>query len=158
MNSQTLWHAICFFRGVGLRFGECKMNSRIKELRGATMKLSMGSRGFSLVEVLVALCILSIALLALAGLMVTTTRNNSFGSNMTEAATFAQDRIEELKVSPWGDVVSNSDSRTGSTGIVYTRTWTVTDNTNFTQRWVNITVSWNDVASHAISFLSVIQP
>jgi hypothetical protein len=90
--------------------------------------------------------------------MVTTTRNNSFGSNMTEAATFAQDKVEELKISTWGNVVSGADVRTGSTGINYARTWTVTDNTNFTQRWVNITVSWNDVASHAISFLSVIQP
>jgi type IV pilus assembly protein PilV len=122
------------------------------------MKLSMRSRGFSLVEVLVALCILSIALLALAGLMVTTTRNNSFGSNMTEAATFAQDRIEELKVSPWGNVVSGADARTGATGILYTRTWTVTDNANFTQRWVNIRVNWNDMAGHSINFLSVIQP
>lgn len=122
------------------------------------MKLSMRSRGFSLVEVLVALCILSIALLALAGLMVTTTRNNSFGSNMTEAATFAQDKVEELKVSSWGNVVSGADARTGATGIQYTRTWTVTDNANFTQRWVNITVTWNDLARHSISFLSVIQP
>lgn len=122
------------------------------------MKLSMRSRGFSLVEVLVALCILSIALLALAGLMVTTTRNNSFGSNMTEAATFAQDKVEELKVSSWGNVVSGADARTGATGIQYTRTWTVTDNANFTQRWVNIRVSWNDLARHSISFLSVIQP
>jgi type IV pilus assembly protein PilV len=134
------------------------MNSRIKELRGVPMKLSMRSRGFSLVEVLVALCILSIALLALAGLMVTTTRNNSFGSNMTEAATFAQDMLEQLKVSSWGNVVSGADARTGSTGILYTRTWTVTDNPNGTQRWVNITVSWNDLANHSISFLSVIQP
>jgi type II secretion system protein I len=134
------------------------MNSRIKESRGVAMKLSMRSRGFSLVEVLVALCILSIALLALAGLMVTTTRNNSFGSNMTEAATFAQDRIEELKVSSWGSVVSGADARTGATGINYARTWTVTDNANFTQRWVNIRVSWNDLAGHSINFLSVIQP
>jgi len=122
------------------------------------MKSSMGSKGFSLVEVLVALFILSIALLALAGLMVTTTRNNSFGSNMTEAATFAQDKVEELKVSSWGSVVSGADARTGSTGISYARTWTVTDNANGTQRWVNITVSWNDLAGHSINFLSVIQP
>jgi prepilin-type N-terminal cleavage/methylation domain-containing protein len=134
------------------------MNSRIKELRGVAMKLSMRSRGFSLVEVLIALCILSIALLALAGLMVTTTRNNSFGSNMTEAATFAQDKVEELKISSWANVVSGADTRPGATGINYARTWTVTDNPNGTQRWVNITVNWNDLANHSISFLSVIQP
>jgi hypothetical protein len=77
---------------------------------------------------------------------------------MTEAATFAQDKVEELKVSTWGSVASGADARTGSTGISYARTWTVTDNVNGTQRWVNITVRWNDLASHSISFLSVIQP
>jgi hypothetical protein len=91
-------------------------------------------------------------------LMVSTTKNNSFGGHMTEASTFAQDKVEELKVSTWGNVVSNADERIGSTGIKYTRTWTVRDNTNGTQRWVTITVNWNDRTSHSISFLSVIQP
>lgn len=116
------------------------------------------SNGFSLIEVIIALFILAVALLALAGLMVSTTKNNSFGGHMTEASTFAQDKVEELKVSPWASVVSNVDTRIGSTGIQYNRTWTVTDNTNGTQRWVNITVNWNDRTSHSISFLSVIQP
>ena len=122
------------------------------------MSLSIRSKGFSLVEVLIALLILSVALLALAGLMVSTTKNNSFGGSMTEAATFAQDKFEELAVSSWGSVVSGVDTRTGSTGILYTRTWTVTDNPNGTQRWVDIRVNWNDATSHSISFLSVIAP
>ncbi len=77
------------------------MNSRIKELRGVAMNLSMRSKGFSLIEVVIALFILAICLLALAGLMVTTTRNSSFGGHMTEASTFAQDKLEQLRVSPW---------------------------------------------------------
>ena len=131
------------------------MNSRFG---GVRLKSLERTKGFSLIEVLIALFILAISLLALAGLMVTTTKNNSFGSHMTEAATFAQDKFEELKVSSWGSVVSGADTRTGSTGINYSRTWTVTNNPNGTQRWVNITVNWNDVTSHSISFLSVIAP
>ncbi len=122
------------------------------------MKGLKRSNGFSLIEVIIALFILAVALLALAGLMVSTTKNTSFGGHMTEASTFAQDRIEELKISPWGNVVSGADTRTGSTGINYSRTWTVRDNSNGTQRWVTVMVNWNDTASHSISFLSVIQP
>ena len=48
------------------------------------------------IEVLIALVILSISLLALAGLMVTTTRTNSFGGHLTEAVTFAQQRLEAI--------------------------------------------------------------
>jgi Tfp pilus assembly protein PilV len=54
-------------------------------------------KGFTLLAVSVALIILSFALLALEGLMVSTTNNNAFGNYVTEAATFAQDKLEELR-------------------------------------------------------------
>jgi type IV pilus assembly protein PilV len=141
------------------------MNSRIEELRGVAMNLSMRSKGFSLVEVLIALLILAISLLALAGLMMTTTRNSSFGGHMTEASTFAQDKLEQLRVSPWAGVVTGTDTITTAipgvpgTGIVYTRNWTVTPNGDDNQRWVSITLNWTDPtknSNHSIRLLSVV--
>ena len=135
------------------------MNSRIEEVRGEAMNLSIRSKGFSLVEVLIALLILSISLLALAGLMMTTTRNSSFGGHMTEASTFAQDKLEQLRVSPWAGIASGNDTALGSTGITYTRTWTVTPNGDGNQRWVTITLSWTDPtknSNHSIRLLSVV--
>ena len=126
------------------------------------MNGSIKSRGFSLIEMLIAIVILSISLLALAGLMVTTTQNNSFGGRMTEAATFAQDRLEELKVTPWANLVSGTDMRTGSTGIDYTRTWTVATNAIVpptpepTLRSVTITINWNDGITRSIRLFSTI--
>jgi len=123
------------------------------------MTLSMRSKGFSLIEVIIALFILAVALLALAGLMVSTTRNTSYGGHMTEAATFAQDVLEKLRGAPWATIVNGSDTRTGSTGINYARNWTVTPNTDGTQRWVSVTVNWTDVTSntnHSIRLMSVI--
>lgn len=114
------------------------------------------SKGFTLIEILVSLVILSIALLALAGLMVTTTKNSSFGGRMTEAATLAQDLLEQLRASPWGNVVSGTDQKMGSTGINYTRNWNVVPNPAGTQRWVTVTVNWNDGVNRSISLLSVI--
>ena len=67
------------------------------------MKSLIKSKGFTFIEILVSLVILAISLLALAGLMVATTRNNSFGGRITEAATFAQDKLEEFQVLPWGN-------------------------------------------------------
>src|SRR4030042_4432202 len=81
------------------------------------------TRVFSLIEILIAIVILSISLLALAALMVTTTQNNSFGAHMSEATTFAQDMLERLRVSPWANVMSGADQVTGSTGINYDRNW-----------------------------------
>ena len=123
------------------------------------MKGSIKSGGFSLIEILIAIVILSISLLALATLMVTTTQNNSFGAHISEATTFAQDMLERLRVSPWANVVSGEDQVTGSTGINYDRNWTVHPNPTSPDdglRTVTITIRWNDKVDHSISLLSAI--
>jgi type IV pilus assembly protein PilV len=119
----------------------------------------LNKKGFSLIEVLITLVILSIAFLGIAGLMVQTTKNNSFGGHMTEAATFAQDQLENLRVSPWVNVVTGNDVRQGSTGINYARSWIVVPNgapPNDTIKEITITISWNDRVSHSVGFRSVI--
>jgi prepilin-type N-terminal cleavage/methylation domain-containing protein len=123
-----------------------------------TLKLTR-SKGFSLIEVMIALVILAVALLALAGLMITTTKNTSFGGHMTEAATFAQDKLEQLRASPWAGIIAGADTQVGATGISYARSWTVADNPNGDQRWVTITMNWTDPTkktNHSISLRSVI--
>jgi len=118
------------------------------------------SNGFTLIEMLVALVILSIALLSLAGLMVTTTRNNSAGGHMTEAATIAQDALERLRLSPLNLINPNimiSDTCIGSTGIKYSRNWTAFQNANDNFDQITITVTWTDpikLTNHSIQMVS----
>ena len=109
-----------------------------------------------LLEVLVALIILSFSLLALAGLMVTTTKNNAFGNYVTEAATFAQDKLEELRAVKWKNLVdgNNTDEQGGSTGINYARNWNVT--TSGSIKTITINVDWNDRTAHSIKLESVL--
>jgi type IV pilus modification protein PilV len=117
---------------------------------------SKKAKGFSLVEVLVALVILSISLLALAGLMVQSTKNSSWGSHMTEAATLAQDRLEALRaVRPQTDIPEgmNNDQVTAASGILYTRTWTVTTNAAGTLRTITISITWSDSVPHTLTIM-----
>lgn len=109
-------------------------------------------KGFSLIEVLIALLILSVTLLGLASLMATTIKYNSFGGHMTEATNFAQDRLEQLKTTPWKTLASGFDQMTGSTGIVYSRNWKVVPNPDDTLRTVTITINWTDRNNHSIRF------
>jgi prepilin-type N-terminal cleavage/methylation domain-containing protein len=127
------------------------------------MNIWKQERGFTLVEILVALVILSIALLALAGLMATTIRNNAAGGHLTEAATIAQDTLERLRLSPLNSIplgIMTQDSCVGSTGIVYTRNWTAVPNIPFpnnTLDTITITVTWVDptkLQNHSISMVS----
>jgi type IV pilus modification protein PilV len=120
------------------------------------LKLSKKSKGFSLIEVLVALVILSISLLALAGLMVQSTKNSSWGSHLTEAATLAQDILERLRaVRPQTDIPegTNNDQVIAASGVTYTRTWTVTTNVDSTLRNISITVTWTDSVPHSITIV-----
>ena len=114
------------------------------------------SKGFTLIEVLVALVILSFSLLALAGLMVTTTKNNASGGHVTEAATFAQDKLEELRAIKWENLLDGNkmDQQGGSTGINYTRNWNVT--TKDSLKTITINVNWNDRTSHSIRLVSIL--
>jgi type IV pilus assembly protein PilV len=123
---------------------------------GFILNLLLKSKGFTLIEVLVALVILSFSLLALAGLMVTTTKNNASGNHVTEAATFAQDKLEELRAIKWENLIDgdNSDQKDGSTGITYTRNWNVT--TNGSLKTITINVNWNDQTAHSIRIVSVL--
>lgn len=123
---------------------------------------SRNRNGFTLIEILVALVILSIALLALAGLMVTTTRNNATGGHLTEAATFAQDTLERLRVSPLTSIptgVMIQNSCVGSTGVLYTGSWTAVANSGSTLDTITITVNWVDPAKlqpHSISMITTV--
>ena len=120
------------------------------------MNLLKQSSGFTLIEILVALVIFSISVLAFAGLTVTATRTGSYGGRMTEAVTFAQDKFEELKTNSWDNIVSGADQKTGPTGISYTRNWKVLEKETHDLKTVSLTVDWNDRADHSISLFTVI--
>jgi prepilin-type N-terminal cleavage/methylation domain-containing protein len=61
-------------------------------------------RGFTLIEVLVAMVILTIALVSMAELMAITLRMQQLGRNQTAAIRLAQDKIDELMNQNYTDV------------------------------------------------------
>jgi type IV pilus assembly protein PilV len=120
------------------------------------MKSLTKSKGFTLIEMLVSLVILAISLLALAGLMVSATKNNSFGGRITEASTFAQDKLEEFQALPWGSILSGNDNKPGSNNMNYQRNWNVVTSTDGSLKTVTLTIDWNDKRNHSVRLLSVI--
>jgi prepilin-type N-terminal cleavage/methylation domain-containing protein len=135
----------------GMSFAHSNLNDSLN--RRHKLNSLRETNGFTLIEILVAIVILSISLLAMAGLMATTTRNTSFGGHLTEAATFAQDRLEEFRVTPWASIGNGSDTTQGlSSGITYTRTWTVAVNGDL--KTVTLRVSWSDQAPRSFNVIS----
>ena len=115
-------------------FGGCFM-SRSLIKRGE-------NKGFTLVEVMIAIVILSVALLALGGLQIISIRGNSFGNHMTEAITLAKDLMEEMKNTEWEQIGDRSDDPLGDSGIVYHRVCTVTELDNM--KTVAVRVTWDN--------------
>ena len=70
-----------------------------------TLRISTpGQRGFSLIEVLVTLAIVSVAALGMAGLQTVTLRSNTNALVESQAATIVQDLIERIRANPDGDL------------------------------------------------------
>ncbi|GAB6909553.1 conserved hypothetical protein [Desulfosarcina cetonica] len=137
------------------------------------------AKGFSIIEVLIGMSILSIGLLAVAAMQISAVRNNKTGNTFTQATTLAQAQMETIKN---GDIADSSDTLNPSTlptttsdpnnpidengdpGGIYTRTWTVAayvdsnGNTSNDARTVTVTVSFPFVGqgTRKVSFTSVV--
>jgi len=85
-----------------------------------------GSRGFTIVEVLVAVVVMSIGLLGLLGTSALTTRMIGRGQRSAVAANFAVQRLERLRANACVVHVNGADtlSRSGNWLAINNWTWT----------------------------------
>jgi len=96
--------------------------------------------GFTLIEVVIAMCLLAFAILGLAQLQIVAIRGNAFASRITTASTLAQDSLEQLVALPYANIVDGQDNQ-GE----YTRVWDVQDDTpGAGMKTVIVTVSCPD--------------
>ena len=68
------------------------------------MRKFINNNGFTLIEVLVAMVILSIGLLGTAALIIGIIRGNQVSNRVTTATTLAQDKMEEIKEAGYAGV------------------------------------------------------
>ena len=82
--------------------------------------------GFTLVEIMIAVFLLTVALMGLISVTVMVINGNDFSRCMTTATTLAKDKIEQLKGTSYEQMTSGTDTQQ----TIYTRTWTVNPATN----------------------------
>jgi type IV pilus assembly protein PilV len=70
-------------------------------LSAATVKKGHNEKGFTLLEVIVAISVLTIGLLAVASMQVSAIRGNASAYGITEATSWAADQVEKLMVLPY---------------------------------------------------------
>jgi prepilin-type N-terminal cleavage/methylation domain-containing protein len=74
-------------------------------------------RGFTLLELVVAISILTIGILGVASMQVSAIRGNHFASDVTEASTWASDEIEKLIRLSWDDAGLQDTDGDGVNGL-----------------------------------------
>jgi len=109
-----------------------------------------GQSGFTLIEVMIAMVVLAVGLLALGTMQIVSIRANAFSSEMTYSTMLAQQQLETLKNLSFSDAdLTATTPETPHTlpalpavkGASYTVSWEVTDTTS-DMKTIDLTVQW----------------
>jgi prepilin-type N-terminal cleavage/methylation domain-containing protein len=105
-------------------------------------------KGFTLIEVLAGVVIMSVGLLLLLPMMVTSIRANSHAQSSTESSMLIKDKMEDLK--NMGNPISGVDTLGAAV-----RTWTVS-NAGVNLKQLRVSINWLDDrgSSHTNSMTS----
>jgi prepilin-type N-terminal cleavage/methylation domain-containing protein len=109
-----------------------------------------GQRGFTLVETIISLCILSVALLGMSSMVFSVIRATAQSKEATTATTLIQDKMEKLKNTNISLLPTGTFSETISLGnITGTRQWAISTVGNL--KTIVVTVSWTSRGAHGVS-------
>ena len=119
------------------------------------MRARRRDRGFTVMEVLIALMILVIGMLGVVAMQKGAYSATSYSRHATEAAVLAEDKLEKLRTMPITALADDSDL-VDANGVAndegpFTREWTRVDDGLVTV--ISVTVTWEEGnGAHSITF------
>jgi type IV pilus assembly protein PilV len=121
--------------------------------------------GFTLLEIIVAISILTFGILAVASMQTAAIRGNQLGYRLTEGSTLAQDRLEFLLTKPYNDPLLNigtdkADPDPGGTGLPtgYQLTYDVADVAGINAKLITVRVSLQERGAMRTTQLRCVRP
>lgn len=104
------------------------------------------NKGFTLIELLIAMLILSVGLLAVAGLQVTAIQGNASAKWVTAATTLAEEKMEELKSSGFSGLSNTAWTAPVTVSLAgagtFSRRFQITEPSPGNLKLVDIRVTW----------------
>lgn len=107
------------------------------------MEKIKNKEGFTLLEVIFAVSILTVGILSVGAMQSSSIRGNAFAWDTSEASAVAMDQMETLMNVPYADLTDGANNVTTMDGRTYNLSWTVTPD-EFIERTqtIRLTVSW----------------
>jgi type IV pilus assembly protein PilV len=113
--------------------------------------------GFTLIEIMIALVVMSIGLTALAAVQISAIRGNAFSKRMTTAMSIADGKMEQIKNGSYASIISESATQVTQSNMNFTRQVTITNGPLANTRTVNVTVSWSEGSkSHMVPITTIV--
>lgn len=104
-------------------------------------------KGFTLIEVMIAIVILGIILLALVQGVIIGIRHNAYLAHKKIAVELAQNKINELTSLSGKAITPGSENRTIQP-VIYTITWTANATSSPSGKKIQVTVSWQEMGKN----------
>lgn len=114
--------------------------------------------GFTLVEVLIALFILSVGIMAVTGMFITTIKANQFARTTTAGNRVAQNLVEQVKTTTFDNVLIKMCTGTGITNCsatAVTTTFTANDTRTRTGTFQQVSSGNLNVTSYTVSLQEI---
>ncbi|OPY11068.1 MAG: hypothetical protein A4E66_01436 [Syntrophus sp. PtaB.Bin001] len=125
-----------------------KLKIKTTELK----RIDHHTAGFTLIEIMVAIFILTVALIAMAGMTEMVIKENALSKSRTTATILAKSQLEELKNMAYANLAGGGDFATADGTIqatlqpntYFTRTWIVNPGVpNTGSITITVTVTWS---------------
>ena len=116
------------------------------------MKYS-NNKGFSLIELLIAVTVLAIGLLAIAGLQATAIRGNFHANTISQATSFAEQGIEAIRNMDYANIVAIEPE----VDRLYTRVTLIEVVTSLPDlKRITVTVTWDANGAHQVVLRTIV--
>ena len=119
------------------------------------IRISSGSRGFTLIEVLAAVALFAVGFLAVGSMQISAVNNNASARMRTEATLLASEKVEELmSLQDYNDSLLDADTHSdASPDNVYCMQWSASlDSPIPSTKTISLSVRWTDGEAGCANF------